>query len=110
MNLGPRSMSSKKRKLRVVNSRHGMSEAQNQFRCGDKILKSGIYRVVHHEHRLAHEVTLLSGQLFPQCMKCEDSVYFELVRGVPDASLASFRVALYALPAEEDEQDSVLAS
>ena len=52
----------------------------------------------HRNHRLAHEVTLLRDQLFPKCIKCEDSVYFELVRSAPDITLAPFKVALYALP------------
>lgn len=99
-------MSSRKRKLRLVNARHDMPANQTQFRCGEKILESGIYRVVHEKHRLPHEVTLLSGQLFPRCIKCEDSVYFELLRSAPDITLAPFKVALYALPVEEsDEED-----
>jgi hypothetical protein len=77
-----------------------------QFLCGDKISESGIYLVRHNTHRLPHEVTLLSGQLFPKCSKCEDSVYFELVRKAPDITLAPFKVALYALPvADEEEED-----
>lgn len=102
-------MSSKKQKLRLIHARHDMPTAK-QFRCGEKISESGIYRVVHGEHRLPHEVTLLSGQLFPKCMKCEDLVYFELVRGVPDTALDGFKVALYALPAEDDEASSAVAS
>lgn len=43
-------------------------------------------------------------------MKCEDLVYFELVRGVSDAALEGFKVALYALPAEDDEASSAVAS
>ena len=103
-------MSSKKRKLRLVQPRHGMPEQRKRFRCGGKIPESGIYRVVHDKHRLPHEVTLLSGQIFPRCMKCDDSVYFELLRPAPDLTLASFKVTLYALPAEEEEQDSTIAS
>jgi hypothetical protein len=102
-------MSGKKQKLRLIHARHNMPAA-NQFRCGGKIPESGIYRVVHNEHRLAHEVTLLSGQLFPKCMKCEDMVYFELVRGVPDVSLDGFKVALYTLPAADDEEAPAVAS
>lgn len=66
--------------------------------------------MVHDKHRLPHEVTLLSGQLFPKCMKCEDLVYFELVRGVPDTALDGFKVALYALPETDDEESSAAAS
>ena len=80
-----------------------------QFRCGDKILESGIYCVFHRSHRLAHEVTLLRDQLFPRCIKCEDSVYFELVRSAPDITLAPFKVALYALPDKDEEEDFTVA-
>ncbi len=82
-----------------------MPEEKKQFRCGEKILESGIYRVVHEKHRLPHEVTLLSGQLFPRCMKCEGLVYFELVRSAPDITLAPFKVALYALPTTEESDE-----
>jgi hypothetical protein len=102
-------MSTGKRKLRLVKSQHNMSKNMNQFRCGDKILESGIYRVYHKGHRLAHEVTLLRDQLFPKCMKCEDSVYFELVRSAPDITLAPFKVALYALPSNDEEEDFTIA-
>jgi hypothetical protein len=86
-------------------------EAEKEFRCGEKIPQSGIYRVVHRNHRLPHEVTLLRDQLFPRCAKCEDSVYFELVRSAPDITLAPFKVALYALPcADEEEEDFTIAS
>ena len=102
-------MSNGKRKLRLVKSQHNMSKSAEQFRCGDKILESGIYRVYHRNHRLPHEVTLLRDQLFPKCVKCEDSVYFELVRSAPDITLAPFKVALYALPANDEEEDFTVA-
>ncbi len=102
-------MSTGKRKLRLVTSRHNMPKETKQFRCGDKIVESGIYRVFHRNHRLAHEVTLLRDQLFPKCVKCEDSVYFELVRSAPDITLGPFKVALYALPANDEEEDFTVA-
>ena len=102
-------MSAGKRKLRLVKSHHNMAKATKQFRCGDKIVESGIYRVYHRNHRLAHEVTLLRDQLFPKCTKCEDSVYFELVRSAPDITLAPFKVALYALPVNDEEEDFTVA-
>lgn len=86
-----------------------MPKTKMQFSCGDKIPESGIYRVVHRDHRLPHEVTLLRDQLFPRCTRCEGSVYFELVRSAPDITLAPFKVALYALPAGEDEEDFTVA-
>jgi len=102
-------MSNGKRKLRLVKAQPCMSKSTKQFRCGDKILESGIYRVYHRNHRLAHEVTLLRDQLFPRCIQCEDSVYFELVRSAPDITLAPFKVALYALPANDEEEDFTVA-
>lgn len=94
-----------KRKLRLIKSQRNMPKEAKQFRCGEKILESGIYRVYHGNHRLPHEVTLLRDQLFPRCVRCESSVYFELVRSAPDITLAPFKVALYALPEERDEEE-----
>ena len=102
-------MSNSKRKLRLVKSQTTMSKKTEQFRCGDKILESGIYRVYHGNHRLPHEVTLLRDQLFPRCVKCDKSVYFELVRSAPDITLAPFKVALYALPENDEEENFTVA-
>jgi len=98
-----------KGKLRLVKSPPKMSKEAKQFRCGEKILESGIYRVYHANHRLPHEVTLLRDQLFPRCVKCEQMVYFELVRSAPDITLAPFKVALYALPESDEEEDFTVA-
>jgi hypothetical protein len=98
------------RKLRFVPTRHNMPKRAQRFRCGDKILESGIYRVVHSNHRLPHEVTLLCDQLFPKCTKCDDSVYFEMVRSAPDITISPFRVALYALPTADDEEEDMTAA
>ncbi|MGC2745588.1 MAG: hypothetical protein WA672_20655 [Candidatus Angelobacter sp.] len=102
-------MSNRKRKLRLVTSQQNMAKETKQLRCGDRILESGIYRVYHRNHRLPHEVTLLRDQLFPKCVKCEDAVYFELVRSAPDITLAPFKVTLYALPANDEEEDFTIA-
>ena len=98
-----------KRKLRLVKSQPNILKSTKQFRCGDKILESGIYRVYHGNHRLPHEVTLLRDQLFPKCVKCANSVYFELVRSAPNITLAPFKVALYALPVNDEEEDFTVA-
>jgi hypothetical protein len=81
-----------------------MPKARRQFRCGDKIVESGIYRVIHREHRLPHEVTLHRDQLFPRCMQCDDSVYFELLHGAPEDSPNHFNVVLYALPVSDEDE------
>jgi hypothetical protein len=104
-------MSRKRSKVTLLSPRHNMPEAVKQFRCGERIPESGIYRVVHERHRLPHEVTLLRDQLFPKCIKCDGLVSFELIRGAPDITLGPFKVALYALPlVDEDEKTFTAAS
>jgi len=53
-----------------------------KYRPGDVVPESGIYRVMHDSHRLMHEATLLEGQRFPICKKCNHDVRFELRRAV----------------------------
>ena len=73
-------------------------------KSSDRIPQSGVYRVVHSEHRLPHEVTLIEGQIFPHCEKCLDEVRFELVRGLPGLSHERRgSVSLYSLPVLEDD-------
>lgn len=51
------------------------------FRSGDSVRQSGIYEVVHdREHRETHEVVMISGDHFPRCETCGDSVRFKMVR------------------------------
>jgi hypothetical protein len=79
---------------------------RNTYKSSDVIPESGIYRVLHAQHRLPHEVTLIKGQTFPPCANCHDEVRFELVRELP--SLAWERrgsVSLYELPVLEEEED-----
>lgn len=54
----------------------------NRYHTGDMVPDSGIYRVVHSQHRLPHAVTICKGETFPRCAKCADLVLFELIRGV----------------------------
>jgi len=77
------------------------------FKSGDAIPESGLYKVLHAQHRLPHQVTLVEGQTFPPCAQCHDEVRFELIRGLP--ALARERrgsVSLYALPVLDDEEDA----
>ena len=69
------------------------------------IPESGIYRVIHSQHRLPHEVTLIGGQTFPPCGKCHEEVRFELVRELPELERERRgHVSLYSLPALDDEE------
>jgi hypothetical protein len=81
------------------------------LRTGCSIPESGIYRILHLEHRLPAEVTLLRNQPFPRCSKCSEPVYFELVRSAPTVGSDGngFMVALYGLPELADQQDESLA-
>ena len=72
------------------------------FRTGDRIPRSGIYRVFHFQHRLPHEVTLLRGEIFPRCSKCQDKVEFQVVRLVAADVGKRDRIVLHELPAIDE--------
>jgi hypothetical protein len=74
------------------------------FKTGQQIPDSGVYKVIHQQHRLPHEVTLLKGETFPRCTKCGDRVEFELVHAAPyQRDGTTFQIQLYALPDLDDE-------
>jgi hypothetical protein len=50
------------------------------YKPGDKAPQSGVYRVVHKQHRPEHEVTLFRSEQFPRCNRCGDEVRFSLAR------------------------------
>ena len=76
-----------------------------RFATGDTVPESGIYQVTHKDHRLPHEVTLLAGQIFPRCSKCNDRVFFEAVRYAQQIHEGrdSFKVVVYELPVLDEE-------
>jgi hypothetical protein len=78
---------------------------RKSFKTGQVVPQSGIYSVVHFEHRLPHEVTLLRAETFPPCSKCGVNVKFKLLRGV---TVDSFKIVLNSLPEVttiEDRED-----
>ncbi len=75
------------------------------FRTGERVPESGIYRVVHAEHRLPHEVTLLKDSEFPRCSKCSEHATFEVVTLAPRLSQLRERVTLYELPDMSDNEE-----
>ena len=98
----------------VKSSSKGMRSKGAVFQTGEKIPMNGIYRVIHHQHRLPHEVTLLRDEEFPKCAKCQDAVKFELVYGVDSNDVQnelSTRIRLYELPVldhlDEDESQEM---
>jgi hypothetical protein len=49
------------------------------FKPGEKVKKSGIYTVLHDDdHAENHDVTCISGKVFPLCGECETGVRFRL--------------------------------
>ena len=89
----------------------GRQEAQlSALRTGETVRKSGIYRVVHSEHRLPDEVTLMDSHTFPSCEKCAAPVEFEFLRPVTNPTFRNsseqFHVVIHALPVLEDEAES----
>ncbi len=53
---------------------------EHGYKPGDTVPQTGVYRVVHTDHRRDHEATLLDGAQFPRCMRCGEEVRFHLVR------------------------------
>ena len=78
-----------------------------EFKTGEVVPQSGIYQVVHAEHRLAHEVTLLRANPFPPCAECGNKVVFALLRAV---TVDRFAITLNAIPELFDETQSFYAA
>jgi hypothetical protein len=51
-------------------------------RAGQMAPETGIYSVVHLEHRHDHKVTMIRGEEFPECRVCKSEVSFYLVCAV----------------------------
>lgn len=69
---------------------------------GACISETGIYRVIHDQHRLPHEVILFEGERFPRCSRCNDRVRFVMVYPAAEVHAdRSFRVVVNELPAED---------
>jgi len=77
------------------------SPKATSLRTGCSVPESGIYGVSHPQHVLPREVTLVREQTFPRCSRCNEPVYFELMRPAPalvNFNPSAFTVALYELP------------
>jgi len=46
------------------------------YRPGERVPESGIYRVIHHAHRLPHDVTIEKDTVLPECARCGGHVSF----------------------------------
>ena len=54
-----------------------MSE-EKIYRPGQKAPRTGLYRVVHYQHRLPHDVVIKQGEVFPSCNRCGQRVTFSI--------------------------------
>jgi CheY-like chemotaxis protein len=52
---------------------------ETQYRPGEPVPETGVYRVLHSRHRSPHESTLCEGETFPACKRCGEDVRFEMV-------------------------------
>lgn len=56
-----------------------MAKRKRRYRPGEAAPVSGIYEVVHSDHRRAHEILILAHDLFPECRYCRTAVRFQLL-------------------------------
>ena len=56
-----------------------LSISDSRLRSGDRAPSSGVYRVIHVQHRKSHRVIMIRGDDLPPCRFCKDQVAFELV-------------------------------
>ena len=58
-----------------------MASIGDEFKPGDKVPQSGIYKVVHDKKHVAeHEVTCIFGKIFPPCNGCGQHPRFVLIK------------------------------
>ncbi|HEV3039896.1 MAG TPA: hypothetical protein VHA33_19170 [Candidatus Angelobacter sp.] len=57
-----------------------------KFQPGQSVPATGIYSVRHRTHRPVHQAILVKGETFPHCIKCGNSVRFQLVKASPSMS------------------------
>ena len=58
----------------------GASKAEQVFQPGETVPESGVYTVLHEQHREKHSATIFKGDRFPQCARCGNEVRFMLSR------------------------------
>jgi hypothetical protein len=58
-------------------------EENKTYKPGQMVPVSGIYTVMHEDHREPHQSIALRGEEFPSCRICKDNVRFYVARVVP---------------------------
>ncbi len=69
-------MGSAKAREAIVNER-------DTFHPGERAPESGIYRVLHYQHRLPHDVTIPKETVLPRCGHCGERVRFVDLHAAP---------------------------
>ena len=90
-------------KLSIMNS-----AKPTGLRTGCSVPDTGIYRVSHEQHVLPSEVTLLRDHVFPRCSRCNEPVFYELLRSAPAVvnHPSAFNVSLYELPVLATDEEA----
>jgi hypothetical protein len=57
-----------------------VNDLRTRFKPGQIVPRTGVYRAIHADHRMTHEVTIREKSVFPKCRRCGFEVRFELVR------------------------------
>jgi hypothetical protein len=70
---------------------------------GEPIPSSGLYQVLHDDHALPSQVTLVKGFSFPPCAECAIPVHFKLLRVMPHLDSLRGNIVLNVLPVLKDE-------
>ncbi len=60
-----------------------LTRACRTYKPGQIVPVSGIYAVIHEEHRAEHEVLAIRGEEFPSCRICKGQVRFVVARVIP---------------------------
>jgi len=50
-------------------------DKDKEYKPGERVPKSGIYRVTHDKDHTEHEVTAIEGKKFPPCRTCKHVGY-----------------------------------
>ena len=59
----------------MKNGSHG-----EEFPPGELCAQDGIYQIIHHAHRVTHQVLVRKGDRFPRCNGCGEAVRFRLIK------------------------------
>jgi hypothetical protein len=51
---------------------------ETTYRVRQRVRQTGLYRVIHYQHRMRHEAMMRQGERFPACNKYGSRVAFRL--------------------------------